>query len=157
MKYIREALGQLFPEQNRVAALVAAIRTFRQTLVGGGTIGGGGALIITATDLVQIDWAGLGIGVAAVLLTALLSSSQAFWDVATNGVPAQYARTAIAAEKAEEHLEAELAALSEGAAVVAAPVAVTNVLQSSWPVESAPARTPAERRARRAAALAAQR
>lgn len=88
---LREALDSLFPRKHRAPAIVAAIRTFEQTIRSNLTVGAGGVVVVTASDLMAIDWSAVLWVLAALLLSALLSAYIAFTDVARHGVSSKYA------------------------------------------------------------------
>lgn len=98
MNYITRVLAGLFPPENRVVAGVASARTFGQSLRSSiYTIAGGGAAL-TASDVIGLDWAVVGIGVIGAVVVATLAAADAWWDVAQHGLNEKY-RQALAASK----------------------------------------------------------
>jgi hypothetical protein len=80
----------LLPKMNRRRALVAGIRTFWQSARGASAVAAGGAVVLTGSDLITLDSAGIGLGIAAVLLASLIAAGVAAGDVLSNGLPASY-------------------------------------------------------------------
>lgn len=95
MKFIKKLIDAVAPPENRLVAAVAFVRTFGQSIRGTGIVG---ALIgagITVTDLVSIDWAGLGLGVLAIILTALITALDAYFNVLSNGLSPKYTEAVV--------------------------------------------------------------
>lgn len=83
-------LGRLFPASNREAAGVAFVRTFWQTVRATGFLGGAGVIVVQAAELIAVDWVGLGVAAAAVLLSGVGSGLLAAGDILVHGLPDAY-------------------------------------------------------------------
>lgn len=88
--FVKQVIEYLYPKKNRVIASVAAVRTFRQTLVGAFTVGGAGLITINATDLAQLNWDIVIYTAIALFLSAVISANVAFEDVSRNGLNSKY-------------------------------------------------------------------
>lgn len=82
--------GTLFPSQNRTAAGVAFIRTAWQTIKATSIVGVGAGVIVTAGDLLVVDWQTVGLTVAGIGITATLAASSSAIDILVHGLPEAY-------------------------------------------------------------------
>lgn len=87
----RKLIDTLAPPENRLIAVVAFVRTFKQNVKSTGTIGGAAGLVITAQDVINVNWQLLGYTAIAVGLSALLAGADAYFDVLANGMSPKYA------------------------------------------------------------------
>lgn len=133
MSILREAMDSLFPRKNRVVAVVAGVRTFEQSVRSNLTVGGTGAIVVTASDLIAVDWSMVLWVAIALLLSALIAAYIAFADVARHGVSSKYAEAL-----------AEQAALEAAAppATVTASPATARVSPFADVAQAAPAGDP---------------
>ena len=84
----------LFPRRNRRTALVSFLRTAWQTMRSTTTVASGGGILLTASDLIAIDWTAVAFGVGAVLASSIIAGLLAAGDFLTHGLPTQYSEAA---------------------------------------------------------------
>lgn len=88
--------SSLFPPANREAAAVAFLRTFWQVIRATSYLGGGGIIVVTATQLAHINLQLLGLVVGAILASGVLSGLLAAGNILANGLPDAYTNAAAA-------------------------------------------------------------
>lgn len=111
----RKLLDTLAPPENRLIAVVAFVRTFKQNVKSTGVIGGAAGLLITAEDIININWQLLGYTALAVAASAFLAGMDAYFDVLANGMSPKYAEALY--ETAQKQAIVEDKALAEVSAV----------------------------------------
>jgi hypothetical protein len=87
---LMSVFGKLFPPANREAAGVAFIRTFWQTVRASSYLGGAGVIFVNAAQLASIDLSTLGLTVAAIVSTGVLTASLSAGDILVHGLPSAY-------------------------------------------------------------------
>jgi hypothetical protein len=103
----------LAPKENRLVAAVAFFRTFGQTIRGSALIGSLLGAGVTVTEIATVDWVVLGFAAASILLTAIVSGADAYFNVLANGVSKKYAeaiQTTLVAKAAEEENDSKVTA-----------------------------------------------
>lgn len=90
-----QVFESLAPKANRVIAVVAGVRTFRQGLTGSAIVAAGGGISLTAVGLTEINWQGVALAVAAVALTSLIAAFAAFENVLQNGLSKKYTEAVV--------------------------------------------------------------
>ena len=87
----------LFPPANREAAIVAFLRTVWQVIKGTGLVGASGYIVVTSAQIAHLDVQTVGVAVAAIALSAILSGAFSAFSILINGLPTAYTSSATVA------------------------------------------------------------
>lgn len=89
-------MATLVTKHVRTAAKEVALRTAAQSAEAGLGLVAAGAVIFGASDVLTLDWVGLGSAIGLVALSAIFAGTSAYLSMVAAGVPSEYANAASA-------------------------------------------------------------